>query len=89
MFINFAVVFQEDGLDKDGMREELSKLAKIVQESDGTIENKDGNEVPIWAYLMTGSLSEYIGIKLKYNCEEHNYMLFPREPMETRSIFVQ
>ena len=70
--VNFGVVFQEDGLDKDGMREELSGLATIVQESDGTIEDKDGNEVPIWVYLMTGSLADYIGIRLKYNCDEYN-----------------
>lgn len=87
--IGFAVIFQEEGLNKDHMRKELSNMANLVGESDGTIEDRDHNEVPIWAYLMDGTLSEYLKIKLEYNCEEYNYMLFPREAFETRSIFVE
>ena len=86
--IRFAIVFQEDGLDKDAVRADLSSIAKIVEESDGTIESIHGKIVPLWAYILEGSLADFTKIKLRYNCERDGWYLFPREPQETRSIFV-
>lgn len=89
--ITFAVVFQQDGLDKDWVRKELlSQKVQIVEENDdiGELIDIHGNVVPIWAYVCEGSLAQFIGIKLKWNCETINdYFLFPREPWKTESIF--
>lgn len=88
MRIRFGVVFQQDGLDKDAVRDDLNRMGTVVDESDGSIENKDGIEVPVWVYLMDGDLAQFTRVKLAYNAESYNYMLFPRKSMETRSIFV-
>lgn len=86
--IRYGIVFLQEGLNKESMRDELSKIANIFEESEGTITNKNGQEVPVWVYFMDGSFGAYLKTKMTYNCESHNYMLFPRNPGETRSIFV-
>ena len=87
--IRFGMVFQEDGLDKDGIREELLKVCNVMDESDGSKEDINHNVVPIWVYILEGDFSDYIKIKLKYNCEVNEWLLFPIEPLATRSIFAK
>lgn len=90
MTITFGVVFQEDGLDKDAVRENLKQYCPIIDESDGSIMNVDGEEVPVWIFVMrTDNFGTYTRLKLDYNAYDDHFMLFPREPGERRSPFVE
>lgn len=90
--VGFVIIFLEDGLNKDAIRQELESFCTIVEESDGTILNKNGEEEPIYCYIMDGPFSSFLLISSKYNCEsdpENPYYLYARNPGMTKSIFVQ
>lgn len=81
MTITFGVVFQEDGLDKDGVREDLKQYCPIIDECDGKVTTVDGEEIPSWIFVMrTDNFGTYTRLKLDYNAYDDHFMLFPRAP---------
>lgn len=89
--VGFVVIFPEDGLNKELIRQDLGNICTIVEESDGSLTNKNNIEVPMYCYIMDGSIKEFHSIQNKYNCEslpDNPYYLYVREPEETRSIFI-
>ena len=76
---NFGIVFREEGLDKDAMRKELSSMVKISGETDGTIEDIHGNEVPLYVFMIDGLWVDFMKLKIKYNCDQNGWYLFPRD----------
>lgn len=84
--VRFAIIFQEDGLDLEGMKEELSQHGTITEIQDDMIIGDEGN-IPVKIVYITGTLSDYWSVKFKYNCVENpmqRYVLWPMAGYEER-----
>ena len=75
--IRYAMVFREDGLDLEGLKETLSKYGSIFDIED----NLFGDE-PVKIIYIETSLGDSIRLILDFNCveaEDNKYVLFPME----------
>ena len=80
--IRFAIIFQEDGLDLEGMKTELSDCGKVTDVQDDEIINDDGSKTPVKIVYMDSDLAGYMKVKIRYNCVENpmqKYVLWPME----------
>lgn len=79
MGVKFVIVFQMDGLDVEGMKEELNKICTVTELQEDILELSTG-KVPVMLYYMDGTLAQFMRAKLRYNCKaalDNNYVLFP------------
>ena len=75
--INFGIIFKCDGLDLEGVKDDLSKNVTVTEVIDDII--VDDNE-PVKIILCEGSLANYLNIKLRYNCwndPTYEWLLWP------------
>ena len=78
ILVNFAFVVQNDGLDEEGLKEELSEQVDVID-----IQYYDEDTI----FILKGTLADYWTIKLRYYCLEHpeqKYVLFPMASPEEK-----
>lgn len=81
--IGYAIIFQVDGLDLEGVSETLSKYGKIVDIYDDIL----GGDKPVKVVIIRCTLSNGLRLKWDFNCvsaEDNEYVLFPMENMEEK-----
>lgn len=85
--VKYVVVFKKDGLNVNGLLNELMDIGGIIVTdiTDDELVSDDGSEkTPVKLYFMESSFSKFFKFKLKYNCvtaEDSQYVLFPMESL--------
>lgn len=80
--VRFGVVFQIDGLDLDGVCEDLKKYGEVTEVQDNEL-----NGTPVKIVFMESDFGKFTRFKLNYNAvpaEDCQYILFPMESMEAK-----
>lgn len=80
--VKFVVVFQTDGLDRDGMKEAFEKDGLTIDEIREDILTMGDNQYQVTLFILDGGLGDFFKTKIKYNCqsaEDNIYVLFPIE----------
>ena len=82
--VTFVMVFKVDGLDEEGIKEDLEKDADILDVMEDTIGylDDDGKEIlePVKGFVLRAPLEKYLGLRFEYNCYEldgQKYVLYP------------
>lgn len=77
MRINQAVVFQQDGLDREAVVEEMNAKYGFVFDVEDDVLDDD---TPITIVYISSTLAQSMRLKLDYHCvadKENRYILFP------------
>lgn len=77
--IRFAIIFQEDGLNLEAVKDDLKRYGEITEIDDDILTLSDG-EHPVKVIYMDSDFGKFLRLKLDYNCkcaEDSNYVLFP------------
>ena len=77
--VRFGIIFKVDGLDLEGVKEDLSKDVTVTEVLDDTL--VEDNE-PVKVILCDGEFAKYLAVKLRYNCwndPHQHYLLWPMQ----------
>lgn len=77
--VKFAIIFQEDGLNLEAVKDDLKRYGEITEIDDDILTLSDG-EHPVKVIYMESDFGKFFRLKLDYNCrcsKESNYVLFP------------
>ena len=81
MMVTFAFIVQKDGLDEEGLKEELSEKVDVIDIRDAD----EDDELRI--FILRGTYADFLYIKLNYIClahPENDYLLFPMGSYEEK-----
>jgi len=80
--VKFGIVFQVDGLDLDGVCEDLKKYGEITE-----IMDNDLDGTPVKIVFLDSDFGKFNRFKWDYNAvpaEDCQYLLFPMESREAK-----
>lgn len=81
--VRFGVVFQVDGLDLEGVCEDLKKYGEITEIQDNELDDN----TPVKIVFIDSDFGKFNRFKWDYNAvsaEDCHYLLFPMESMEAK-----
>ncbi len=76
MVVRCGVLFQDDGLDLEGVKEDLSKYGKVFDVQKVNLDE----DTPCTLVFLEQSFANHFKLKLDYNCttaEDNEYILIP------------
>lgn len=82
--VKYAVVFQSDGLDEQGVINDINEKYGTVFDRE---DNKLDDDTPVTLIYVDASIGQYALFKAIFNCvEPQKYVLFPMESLEDKKL---